>query len=107
MLCMFTFARMGEQHDMKRKHHFPEQIVCELREADRLLGEDTRLGEVCKHVEVTVAMYCRWRNQYGGMKADDAKPLKGLGKENARLKRLVANRVLDNDVLKQVGRGNF
>ena len=63
--------------------------------------------EVCKHLEVTEATYYRWRNQYGGMKADDAKRLKELEKENARLKRLVADQALDIDMLKEVNRGNF
>ena len=58
---------------MKRRHHTPEQIVRKLREADRMLGEGTALVEVCKHLEVTEQTYYRWRNQYGGMKADDAK----------------------------------
>ena len=92
---------------MKRRHYTPEQIVRKLREADRLLGEGTALVEVCKHLEVTEATYYRWRNQYGGMKADDAKRLKELEKENARLKRLVADQALDIDMLKEVNRGNF
>jgi len=62
---------------------------------------------VCKHLEVTEQTYYRWRNQYGGMKADDAKRLKELEKENARLKRLVADQALDIDMLKEVNRGNF
>ena len=85
----------------------PEQIVLELREANRLLGEGTPLVEVCKHMEVTEATHYRWRNQYGGMKADDAKRLKELEKENVRLKRLVADQALDIDMLKEVNRGNF
>ena len=92
---------------MKRRHHSPEQIVRKLREADRLLGEGAAVVEVCKHLQVTEATYYRWRNQYGGMKADDAKRLKELEKENARLKRLVANQALDIDMLKEVNRGNF
>jgi len=98
---------MGEEDDMKRRHHSPEQIVRKLREADRLLGEGTPSVEVCKHLEVTEATYYWWRNQYGGMKADDAKRLKELEKENARLKRLVADQALDIDMLKEVNRGNF
>ena len=87
---------------MKRRHHTPEQIVRKLRQADRLLGEGKALVEVCKHLEVTEQTYYRWRNQYGGMKADDAKRLKELEKENARLKRLVADQALDIDMLKEV-----
>ena len=63
--------------------------------------------EVCKHLEVTEQTYYRWRSQYGGMKADDAKRLKELEKENARLKRIVADQALDIDMLKELSRGNF
>jgi len=98
---------MGQEDDKKRRHHSPEQIVRKRREADQLLGEGTPLVEVCKHLEVTEATFYRWRNQYGGVKADDAKRLKELEKENARLKRLVADQVLDVDMLKEVNRGNF
>ena len=92
---------------MKRRHHTPEQIVRRLREGDRMLGEGTPLVEVCKHLEVTEQTYYRWRNQYGGMKADDAKRLKELEKENARLKRIVADQALDIDMLKELNRGDF
>ena len=92
---------------MKRRHHTPEQIVRKLREADRLLGEGSKMVEVCKHLEVTEQTYYRWRNQYGGMKADDAKRLKELERENSRLKKIVANQALDIDMLKEVNRGNF
>ena len=63
--------------------------------------------EVCKHLEVSEQTYYRWRNQYGGMKADDAKRLKELERENSRLKRIVADQVLDIDMLKELNRGNF
>ncbi len=63
---------------MKRRHHTPEQIVRKLREADRMLGDGRPMVEVCKHLEVTEQTYYRWRNQYGGLKADDAKRLKAL-----------------------------
>ena len=92
---------------MKRRHHNPEQIVRKLREADRMLGEGTARVKMCKHLEVTEQTYYRWRNQYGGMEADDAKRLKELEKENARLKRIVADQALDIDMLKEVSRGNF
>lgn len=92
---------------MKRRYHNPEQIIRKLREADRLLGEGASLVELCNNLEVTEQTYYRWRNQYGGMKADDAKRLKELEKENARLERLVADQTLDIDMLKKVNRGNF
>ena len=63
--------------------------------------------EVCKHLEVVEQTYYRWRNQDGGMKADDAKRLRELEKENARLKRIVADQALDNAMLKEPARGNF
>jgi transposase-like protein len=98
---------MGEEDDMKRRHHSPEQIVRKLREADRMLGEGTALVEVCKHLEVSEQTYYRWRSQYGGIKADDAKRLKELERENARLKRIVADQALDLDMLKELNRGHF
>ena len=107
VLCESTIARMGMEDDMQRRRHTPEQIVRKLREADRMLGEGTALVEVCKHLEVSEQTYYRWRNQYGGMKADDAKRLKELERENSRLKRIVADQVLDIDMLKELNRGNF
>jgi hypothetical protein len=62
---------------------------------------------VCKHLEISEQSWHRWRNQYGGMKADEAKRLKDLERENARLKKLVADQALDIDILKEVNRGNF
>ena len=73
---------------MKVRNHTPGQIVRKLREADRMLGEGSTLVEVCKHLKVVEQTYYRWRNQCGGMKADDAKRLRELEKENARLKRI-------------------
>jgi transposase-like protein len=98
---------MGEEDDMKRRRHTPEQIVRKLREADRMLGEGSSVVELCKQLMVTEQTYYRWRNQYGGMKADDAKRLKELEKENSRLKKIVADQALDIDILKEVNRGNF
>ncbi len=92
---------------MKRRRHTPEQIVRKLREADRMLGEGSDLPEVAKALEVSEATYHRWRAQYGGMKADDAKRLKELERENSRLKRIVADQMLDIEGLKELSRGNF
>jgi putative transposase len=91
---------------MSRRRHTPEQIVRKLREADRLLSEGEELPEVVKYLGVAEATYHRWRNQYGGMKADDVKRLKELETENARLKRIVADQVLENQALREVARGN-
>jgi putative transposase len=92
---------------MKRRRHTPEQVIRKLAEADKLLAEGKAIEEVCRHLEITESTYHRWRNQYGGMKADDAKRLKELEKENLRLKRIVADQALDIDMLKELNRGNF
>ena len=92
---------------MKRRRHTPEQIVRKLREADRLLGEGVELAEVANTLEVSEATYHRWRAQYGGMKVDDVKRLKELESENARLKRIVAEQVLEVAALKEIARGNW
>jgi putative transposase len=92
---------------MSRRRHTPEQVVRKLREADRLLGEGMELPEVFKQLEVSEQTYYRWRNQFGGMKAVDVKRLKELEAENARLKRIVADQVLENQALREVARGNW
>jgi putative transposase len=92
---------------MSRRRHTPEQIVRKLREADRLLSEGQAVTEVIKYLEVTEATYHRWRNQYGGMKADDVKRLKELETENQRLKRIVADQALNIAALNEVNRGNW
>ena len=81
------------------KRHTPEQIVVRLREADALLNAGQSLGQVIQHLGVSEATYHRWRNQYGGMKAEEARRLKALEIENARLKRLVADAELDKAIL--------
>jgi transposase len=90
---------------MSRRRHTPEQIVRKLREADRLLGEGMELPEVWKQLEVSEATYHRWRNQFGGMKAEDVKRLKELEAENVRLKRIVADQALDIKGLKELASG--
>ena len=92
---------------MSRRRHTPEQVVRKLREADRLLGEGMELPEVFKQLEVSEQTYYRWRNQFGGMKAEDVKRLKELEAENARLKRIVADQVLENQALKELAKGNW
>ena len=92
---------------MKRRHHTPEQIIAKLREADALLANGTSIGQVCQKLEVVEATFHRWRNQYGGMKATDAKRLKELEQENARLKKLVAEQALDVAMLKEVAQGEW
>ena len=92
---------------MKNRKHTPEQIIRKLAEGEKLLGEGQNIEEVSRHLEITESTWHRWRNQYGGMKADDAKKLKELEKENQRLKRIVADQALDIDMLKELNRGNF
>ncbi len=92
---------------MKRKRHSPEQIIRKLRDADRMLSEGKDIAAVCQALEVCEATFHRWRNQYGGMKANEAKRLKELATENGRLKKLVADQALDIQILKEVSAGNF
>ena len=92
---------------MKRRRHTPEQVIRKLAEGEKLLAQGQTLAEVCRHLEITESTWHRWRNQYGGMKANDAKKLKELEKENQRLKKLVANQALDIDMLKELAEGNF
>ncbi len=77
---------------VKKRRHTPDQVVRKLREADRLLAEGKDVSEVAKHLEISEQTYHRWRNQYGGLKADDAKRLKELAHENTALKRIVADK---------------
>ena len=92
---------------MKRKRHTPEQIIAKLREAEAMLGAGQSVGQVVQRLGVSEQTFSRWRNQYGGMKSGEAKRLKELEQENARLKRAVADLTLDNQMLKEVAEGNF
>jgi putative transposase len=92
---------------MKRRRHTPEQIVRKLREAERMLGEGKAIPEVAKELEVSENTFHRWRAEYGGIKADDVKRLKELERENSQLKRIVADKELEIDALKEVARGNW
>jgi putative transposase len=92
---------------VKRHRHTPEQAVRKVREGERLLNDGKDLAEILRALEISEATWNRWRSQYGGMKASQAKRLKELEAENARLKRLVANQALDIDLLKELAEGNF
>jgi putative transposase len=92
---------------MKRRRHTPEQIIRKLREAERLIGEGKTIPEAAKELGISEQTYHRWRNQYGGMKADDAKRLKELERENATLKRIVADKELEVVALKEIAKGNW
>lgn len=89
-----------------RKRHSPEQIVRLLRDADAMLSAGKTIGEVCQALEVSEQTFHRWRNQYGGMKAEEAKRLKTLEEENQRLKKLLAEAELDKAILREVLEGN-
>ncbi len=91
----------------KRKRHGPEEIVRKLRDAEAMLNAGKDLAAVLQSLEVSEATYHRWRNQYGGMKSEEAKRLKLLEDENRRLKQLVADLSLDNQMLKHVASGNW
>ena len=91
----------------RRKRHNPEQIVRKLRDADAMLNVGKELAAVLQALEVSESTYARWRSQYGGMKAEEAVRLKKLEDENRRLKQLVADLSLDNQMLKFVAEGNF
>lgn len=92
---------------MKRTRHTAEQIVGKLREAEAMLSAGQSIGQVVQRLGVSEQTFHRWRNQYGGMKAGEARRLKELEQENARLKRAVADLTLDNQMLKEVAQGNF
>lgn len=91
---------------MKWKRHSPEQIVRKLQEADVMLGVGKTWGQACQTLEVSEQTLHRWRNQYGGMKAQEARRLRELEDENRRLKKLLAEAELDKAILKEALRGN-
>lgn len=92
---------------MKGRRHTPDQVVRKLREADRLIAEGKDIAEVAKTLEISEQTFHRWRQQYGGLRADDVKRLKELERDNTRLKRIVADKELEIDMLREVARGNF
>ncbi len=92
---------------MKSNRHTVEQIIAKLRRADVELGKGKKVPEICKLLEITDQTYYRWRQKYGGMQPEIAKELKALQKENARLKKLVAEQALDMEILKEAAKGNW
>ena len=92
---------------MGRKVHSSEEIIRKLRQAEVLLHGGKVVAEVCRELGITDATYYKWRKEYGGMKVDQAKRLKDLERENARLKRAVADLTLDKLILQEAARGNF
>jgi transposase-like protein len=93
--------------EMPKKGYSPEQIIHKLREAEVLLSQGNTIGAVSKKIGVSDYTYYRWRKEYGGMRVDQARRLKELEQENARLKKVVADFALDNAILKEAARGNF
>ena len=91
----------------RRKRHSPEQIIRKLRDSDAMLSAGKELAEVLQSLEVSEATLHRWRAQYGGMKAQEAKRLKELEEENKRLKKLLAEAELDKAILKEAAEGNW
>jgi len=89
------------------KKHKPEEIVAKLRQGDVLTSQGMPIVDAIRSIGVTEVTYYRWRKEYGGMRMEQAKRLKDLEKENARLKKLVADISLDNAILKEVAEGNF
>ena len=92
---------------MGRKRYQPEQIIGYLREAEILLAKGSNIGQVCRKIGITEQTYYRWRRDYGSLSVDQAKRLKEMEKENASLKRLVADLSLDKAILKEVAEGKY
>ena len=92
---------------MARRRHTAEEIIHRLREAEVALSQGKTVKQACKQLEVTEQTYYRWRKEYGGLRMDQAKRLRELERENARLKRLVADQALDNSILREAASGNF
>jgi len=92
---------------MAKKKYRPEQIIEKLREAEVRLSKGESVGKMCRTLSVSEQTYYRWRNEYGGMRIDQAKRLKEIEKENSRLRKLVADLSLDKAILKEATKGNF
>jgi hypothetical protein len=95
-----------EETSAMKKKHTGSQIVAKLRQADILIGQGKTVPEVCKEIEVSEQTYYRWRQKYGGMSPEMVKELRGLQKENARLRKVVADQALENAILKEVASKN-
>lgn len=91
---------------MAKRKHTVEQIIRKLREVEIALGQGSSVAEACRQIQVTENTYYRWRKQYGGVRVDEARRLKELERENARLKKLVADQALDISILKEAASGN-
>ena len=96
-----------DRDDDKEERHSPEQVVRKLAHADRLLGERKGVADVCRELQVSEQKYYRWRNQFGGLKAEDAKRLKELERENQQLKKAVSELTLDKLILREALEGKY
>ena len=92
---------------MPRKRHKPEEIVAKLRQVDVLVSQGQRVADAVRSIGVTEVTYYRWRQEFGGLKSDQVRKLKGLEAENARLRRAVSDLTLDKMILTEAARGNF
>ena len=92
---------------MPAKKHRPEEIIGKLREAEVVLAQWATTAEACRRIGVTEQTYYRWRKEYGGLKTDQARRMKDLEKENARLRRAISDLTLDKLILQEAARGNF
>ena len=92
---------------MSRKRYTPEQIIGKLREAEVAMAQGETTGQVCRSLGIAEQTFYRWRREYGGLKIEQAKRLKALEQENARLRRAVADLTLDKLILQEAARGNF
>jgi transposase-like protein len=99
--------RFSEEVRMARRRHTPEQIITALREAEVGLANGKTVALVSRELGISEQTYYRWRQEFGGMKVDQARRLKELEKENGQLKRAVANLTLDKLILEEAAKGNF
>jgi transposase-like protein len=107
MLGSGAGRRFSEEVKMGRRRHTAEQIITALREAEVGLANGKTVGMVSRELGISEQTYYRWRQEFGGMKVDQARRLKELEKENARLKRAVANLTVDKLILEEAAKGNF
>lgn len=92
---------------MARRKRSPEEVIGKLREAEVLLAQGKKVPEICRTLGVSEQSYYRWRNEYGGLKVDQARRLKELERENTRLRKAVSDLTLDKMILKEAASGNF
>lgn len=92
---------------MRKPRYTPEEAILKMREVDLLVSQGKNLTEACRQAQTSKDTFAKWKREYGGMQIDHAKRLRELERENARLKKVVSELVLDNSILKEVNQGNF